>query len=111
MSGVHLRAICSTSGPRGKNYASRFGADYCSSDYQEVLADRAVAVVVITTRNQEHPAQALAALRAGKDVLVEKPMALTEAECRELHHTVQETGRQLTVGFNRRFAPSYIGLM
>jgi predicted dehydrogenase len=40
-------------------------------------------------------------------VFVEKPMALTEEECRELYQAVQETGKQISVGFNRRFAPLY----
>ena len=57
-----------------------------------------------------HASQALAALRAGKHVFVEKPMALTEEECRELSQAVEDTGKQLTVGFNRRYAPTYMAL-
>jgi predicted dehydrogenase len=72
-----------------------------------VLDDAAVDVVVITTRNREHGRQALAALDAGKHVFVEKPMALTEAECTALVDAVARTGRVLAVGFNRRFAESY----
>jgi predicted dehydrogenase len=105
--GVQLRAVCSSSGARGKSYALRFGAAYCCSDYQEVLDDPRVDVVLIATRNQHHAAQALAALRAGKHVFVEKPMALTAEECRDLCTAVEETGKHLTVGFNRRFAPFY----
>ncbi|MDT5159249.1 MAG: hypothetical protein QOH51_3606 [Acidobacteriota bacterium] len=106
--GAHLRAVYSASGARGKTYARRFGADYCSSDYEEVLRDPEVNVVLIASRNQYHARQALAALEAGKHVFVEKPMALTEEECRALVRGVEETGRHLTVGFNRRFAPYYL---
>jgi predicted dehydrogenase len=106
--GVALRAVCSTSGARGKSYALRFGAAYCCSDYDEILSDREIDVVLIVTRNQHHAAQALAALGAGKHVFVEKPMALTEAECRALTCAVEESGRQFAVGFNRRFAPFYV---
>ena len=109
ISGVDLRAIHSASGARGKSYARRFGAGYCTSDIDEVLHDDTVHAVVIASRNREHADQALAALRAGKHVFVEKPMALTEAECRDLAHAQRECGRVLTVGFNRRFAPFYIG--
>ena len=63
--------------------------------------------VVITTRNSEHASQALAAIEAGKHVFVEKPLALTEAECRELITAVSRTKKILAVGFNRRFAESY----
>ena len=98
---VRLRAIHSSSGARGKSYALRFGADYCASDYVEILKDPEIQAVVIVSRNQQHAAQALAALKAGKHVFVEKPMALTQEECRELSRAVEETGKQLTVGFNR----------
>jgi predicted dehydrogenase/threonine dehydrogenase-like Zn-dependent dehydrogenase len=109
-SSVHLRAVFSTNGPRGKSYALRFGADYCCSEYDEVLKDPDIDAVVIVSRNTQHASQALAALQAGKHVFLEKPMALTIDECRELHATVAETGKQLTVGFNRRFSPTYLGL-
>jgi predicted dehydrogenase len=106
--GVALRAVYSNSGARGKSYALRFGAAYCCSDYEEVLQDPEIDMVLILSRNQHHAPQALAALRAGKHVFLEKPMALTEEECRQLVRAVEETGRQLTVGFNRRFAPFYV---
>jgi predicted dehydrogenase/threonine dehydrogenase-like Zn-dependent dehydrogenase len=108
--GVTLRAIHSASGARGRSYAQRFGATYCCSDYEKLLRDPDIEVVVIVSRHEHHAAQALAALRAGKHVFLEKPMALTAHECRELCDTVRETGRQLTVGFNRRFAPFYVEL-
>jgi len=104
---VSLRAIQSNSGVRGKSYATRFGAAYCTTDYQQVLQDPEVDVIFITSRNQHHAAQTLAALRAGKHVFVEKPMALTEAECRDLVHASDESGCHVSVGFNRRFAPFY----
>jgi predicted dehydrogenase/threonine dehydrogenase-like Zn-dependent dehydrogenase len=108
--GVRLRAIHSASGSRGKSYALRFGAEYCATDYGEILKDPEVQVVVIVSRNQQHASQALAALRAGKHVFVEKPMALTQEECRELSQAVEDTGKHLTVGFNRRYAPTYVAL-
>ena len=107
ISGVRLRAVQSSSGARGKTYAERFGAAYSCSDYEEVLRDPEVDVVLIATRHQYHFEQALAAIQAGKHVFIEKPMALTDDECRQLYHAVMEKGVQLTVGFNRRFAPFY----
>jgi predicted dehydrogenase/threonine dehydrogenase-like Zn-dependent dehydrogenase len=110
LSGVGLRAVYSTAGVRGKSYALRFGAAYASSEYEEILKDPQIDAVLIASRNQHHAPQALAALRAGKHVFVEKPMALTAAECDQLTAAVEETGKQLTVGFNRRFAPFYLEL-
>jgi predicted dehydrogenase len=108
--GASVRAIYSANGVRAKSYARRFGAAYCSTDYQQILDDQDVHIVLITSKNQEHAAQAIAALRAGKHVMVEKPMALTEQECSDLARAVAESGRHLTVGFNRRFAPFYLPL-
>jgi predicted dehydrogenase len=107
MSDVNLRAVYSAGGVRGKSYAIRFGAAYACSEYDEVLKDSQVDAVLIASRNQYHGPQSLAALRAGKHVFVEKPMALTAQECGELCEAAEENGRQLTVGFNRRFAPYY----
>src|SRR5205807_9731036 len=64
-------------------------------------------VVIIVGRNERHASQSIAALQACKHVFVEKPMALTVEQCRALYDAAQSPGRQLTVGFNRRFAPSY----
>ncbi len=108
--GVSLRAVQSASGARGKSYAERFGAAYSCSDYQEILNDQEIDVVLIATRHQYHFEQAYAAVKAGKHVFLEKPMALTDDECRRLFHAVNENGVQLTVGFNRRFAPYYLDL-
>ena len=106
--GVVLHAVYSASGVRGKSYGVRFGAAYCCSEYDEILKDPSIDIVLIVSRNQDHAPQALAALRAGKHVFVEKPMALTDAECADLRRAVEETGKQLTVGFNRRYAPYYV---
>jgi len=108
--GAKLRAVFSANGPRGKSYALRFGADYCCSAYDEVLNDPKVDVVVIVSRNAQHAPQALAALQADKHVFLEKPMALTLDECRQLYRAATETGKRLTIGFNRRFSPTYLGL-
>jgi predicted dehydrogenase len=110
MQGLELRAVCSTNGARGLSYAKRFGARYCCSEYDEILRDPEVDVIFIVTRNQHHAAQAVAALQAGKHVFVEKPMALTREECRLIEDAVRSSARQLTVGFNRRFAPLYAQL-
>jgi predicted dehydrogenase len=107
MAGVEIRAVCSTSGARGLSYATRFGAQYCCAEYDELLNDPDVDVIFVLTRNQHHAAQTVAALQAGKHVFVEKPMAITREECRTIEEAVRDTGRQVTVGFNRRFAPFY----
>jgi predicted dehydrogenase len=106
--GVHLHAVHSLSGARGKTYGERFGAAYCTTDLEQIVKDPDIDIALIISRNAEHAPQALAALRGGKHVFVEKPMALTEAECTDLWQAVGQSGKILTVGFNRRFAPYYL---
>lgn len=103
-----LQAVYSARGAKGKGYGIRFKAEYATSDYQAILDDDEVDIVLIASRHREHAAQAIAALKSGKHVFVEKPMAITSDECRDIIKTVRESGKQLTVGFNRRFAPFYV---
>jgi predicted dehydrogenase/threonine dehydrogenase-like Zn-dependent dehydrogenase len=108
ISGAHLHAVYSAHGVRGKAYAMRFGASYHTSDFEDILKDDDVDVVLIASRHREHAAQATAALRAGKHVFLEKPMAITIDECQAIARAVKESGKQLAVGFNRRYAPFYV---
>jgi predicted dehydrogenase/threonine dehydrogenase-like Zn-dependent dehydrogenase len=108
ISGTALRAVCSGSSVRAKSYARRFGAHYACTSYSEILSDPEIDAVIITSRNQVHASQAIAALRAGKHVFLEKPMATTEEECMQLWVAVCESRKMLAVGFNRRFAPLYV---
>lgn len=106
----HLRAIVSATGTNAQATAQQFEADYCSTNYADVLSDPDVQAVIICTRHSLHAAQALAALQAGKHVLVEKPLALTEQELApiEAFFTNQPPDQRsgvLLTGFNRRFSP------
>ncbi|HEX8287351.1 MAG TPA: bi-domain-containing oxidoreductase [Pyrinomonadaceae bacterium] len=106
--GASLHAVYSNSGARGKSYAMRFGANYASSDYEEILSDKDIDAILIASRHKDHARQAIDALNAGKHVFIEKPMAITIEECRAIYKAVQTSGKQLMVGFNRRFAPYYV---
>lgn len=108
VSGANLHAVYSSSGARGKSYAMRFGARYACSDYEEMLNDTDIDVILIASASQHHARETVAALNAGKHVFVEKPMAVSIEECREIYNAVQESGKQVCVGFNRRFAPDYV---
>jgi predicted dehydrogenase len=108
ITGAKLRAVHSGSGARGKSYAMRFGANYASSDFKEILNDSDIDAVIIATRHNQHAKQAIDALNAGKHVFIEKPMAITIEDCQEIYKAVQTSGKRLMVGFNRRFAPYYV---
>ncbi len=73
------------------------------TDYRELLKDKNVGVVVIVTPGYLHHEMALAALRAGKDVMLEKPMAVNAAEARELEAEVRRSKQVLAVSMQRRY--------
>jgi predicted dehydrogenase/threonine dehydrogenase-like Zn-dependent dehydrogenase len=104
-SGVDLVGVSTATGPSAKATGEKFGFGYCTTDTERLLADPAVHAVVIATRHGSHAAQTVRALRAGKAVFVEKPLALDEAGLREVLAAQAETGGVLAVGFNRRFSP------
>ncbi len=108
IAGAKLHAVHSNSGARGKSYAMRFGANYASSDYEEILNDKDVDAILIASRHKDHAKQAVDALEAGKHVFIEKPMAITIEECQKIYRAVETSGKRLMVGFNRRFAPYYV---
>lgn len=104
-----LQAIATRTGHTASAAAKQFGAAYCTTDFEEVLGDSDVDAVIIATRHQQHGAMALAAMKAGKHVLVEKPLALTAEELLALDEFIQSnTDKPLPVlltGYNRRFSP------
>ncbi|WP_345306128.1 bi-domain-containing oxidoreductase [Candidatus Villigracilis saccharophilus] len=102
----HIRAIVSSTGLNAKTTAEQFGADYASTNYQDVLDDPQVDAVLICTRHNLHAQQAMRAARAGKAILLEKPMALNQDELDQLTAVLQETGVPFMVGFNRRYSPA-----
>lgn len=106
-----LHAVVSRTGHNATATARQFGASYSTTEYQQVLADPDVDLVLIATRHDRHAAQVLEALRAGKHVFVEKPLALTRAERDGIAGFFESlsdgaTSPVLLTGFNRRFSPS-----
>jgi predicted dehydrogenase/threonine dehydrogenase-like Zn-dependent dehydrogenase len=103
-----LQAVMSRSGHRATSVARQFGASYATTDTQRVLNDPDVDAVIIATRHHLQGELALAALRAGKHVLVEKPTAITPEELHQLDEFILSAGDRcpiLLTGYNRRFSP------
>jgi phthalate 4,5-cis-dihydrodiol dehydrogenase len=83
-----------------------FAAEFATRTYatvEELCADTAVEVVYIATPHQMHPAHACAAARAGKHLLIEKPMAITLAECEAMIAAARASKVQLIVGHSHSF--------
>ena len=106
---LHPRVLCSAGGLTAEHSGQKLGFDAVTADEDEVFNDPGVQVVFILTRHNLHAGQVLKALRAGKHVFVEKPLALTAEEIAAIATALQEKGDSaplLMVGFNRRFAPA-----
>jgi predicted dehydrogenase len=97
--------VATASPVNARDTARRFGIDLATTDSQELLRDERVDLVLIGTRHNLHAPQALQALRAGRHVLVEKPLCLEEAELAPLLDEARRARRLLAVGFNRRYSP------
>ncbi|MBS1107378.1 MAG: oxidoreductase [Deltaproteobacteria bacterium] len=100
-----LRTVVTRSSASAAKVAQEFGAAQASTDPEGVLADPSVDAVVIATRHDSHAPLALAALRAGKHVFLEKPMGITREQIDALRDEALTSGRIFTVGYNRRYAP------
>jgi predicted dehydrogenase len=108
---VRLVEVATATGLSAVNAQRRFGFERCTTDHRELLADEAVDAVVIATRHHAHAAMVCEALRAGKAVFVEKPLAVEPDQLQAILTAVSESGNdRLMVGFNRRFAPLLVAL-
>jgi predicted dehydrogenase len=105
LGGVSLVGVATATGSNARAVGDRFGFAYATTERAQLLADPAVHAVVIATRHASHARFAAEALRAGKAVFVEKPLALDEAGLEEVLAAQAESGGLLSVGFNRRFSP------
>jgi predicted dehydrogenase/threonine dehydrogenase-like Zn-dependent dehydrogenase len=103
--GVRPVAVADARGVAARHAAAKFGFEKAVASVQELLADPAVEAVAIATRHDSHAALAVKALDAGKHVFVEKPLALDEAGVEAVLAAARAAGRQILVGYNRRFSP------
>jgi predicted dehydrogenase/threonine dehydrogenase-like Zn-dependent dehydrogenase len=106
---VLLLGVSSAGGVSARKAAEAHGFRYLAVSSDEILADPDVGAVIIATRHGDHARLAAAALRAGKAVFVEKPLALNDEELDDVMAAAQG-GPPLMVGYNRRFAPATVFL-
>lgn len=98
-----LYAVCDLNEERAKAAAEKHGAQKAYTDYRELLADPSIDAVSICTWNNSHAEISIAALKAGKHVLVEKPLCRSVEEALNVQKAVEKTGKLLQVGFVRRY--------
>lgn len=103
--GGHVATIISKSGLSAATLGQKHGIHQAGTDVEAVFKDEKIGAVVIATPHHTHAKLAAQALRAGKDVFVEKPLALTRLELDDVAEALRSSAAQITIGFNRRFAP------
>lgn len=100
---VNIVAVCDINKKRAEDYAKTHNIPHVFEDYNEMLKMKDLDAVSVTTWNNSHAPISIAALKAGKNVLCEKPLAMNAEEAQEMVETARETGKLLMVGFVRRF--------
>ena len=103
-----LYAVVNRTGYKAKTVAQQYRANYATTNYDDILNDDNVDLVLISTRHDSHAELTLKALKAGKNVFVEKPLATSQEELNRIKEFYANNNFYdkpiLMVGFNRRFS-------
>lgn len=102
----YRKAVADVTEELAKEAAARFGFETYSSDWRKVVEDPSVDVIDIVTPNDSHAEIAIAAAKAGKHIISEKPLARTAAEAKAMLDAVTEAGVKHMVAFNYRRTPA-----
>lgn len=103
---IEFIGIASAGGLHAQHSGKKFGFQYATSSDEEIINDPNINTVAILTRHDSHAELVIKALKAGKHVFVEKPLAITPEQLDKIKKQLRITNYGLlTVGFNRRFAP------
>ncbi|MCB4755585.1 MAG: bi-domain-containing oxidoreductase [Elusimicrobia bacterium] len=104
---IEIIGVCAASSATATTAARQLRSTIVSTDYRELLSDPRVDAVLIATRHDKHAQITEDAIRAGKHIYLEKPLALEMRELERLDHVIRSMNAMpvLMVGFNRRFAP------
>tara|TARA_R110000868_G_scaffold315609_1_gene576492 strand:+ start:10426 stop:12561 length:2136 start_codon:yes stop_codon:yes gene_type:complete len=107
--GAQLHSIATSGGINGVVHGEKTGFSEATTDTQGMIDNPAINTIAVVTRHSSHARFVSAALTAGKNVFVEKPLAITLQELADVQQAYQEAqakgGAHLMVGFNRRFSP------
>jgi inositol 2-dehydrogenase len=106
-----LVAIADVSAERGQRAAAELEIDHYYGTIDAMLENKDVEAILIATPDRFHAPAVVAAARAGRDILCEKPLALTMADAKAALDAVAQAGVRLQMGFMRRYDPSYAAAM
>jgi predicted dehydrogenase len=101
---IEVRGLADIDLAKAEAYREAYGGAYATTDPERVFTDPGIDGVLITTWHDTHAPYSLRALEGGKHVLIEKPMAMTEAECDAILEAEARSGLKYMVAFRCRFA-------
>lgn len=107
---VELAGVCDIDNVRANALAARFGIPHIFRRDSDVFTSDLIDAIIICTPSYLHEEQAIAAMEAGKHVLVEKPLALTAEAVERVIAVAERTGRTLMVAMNNRYRPDTVAL-
>ena len=102
---ANIKYIASSGGLSSTTLAKKYGIANSTTDFKEILNDSETDLVVVSTKHNSHAYFVLEAMNAGKSVFVEKPLAIQVSDMDAIISAYQEGNVNVSVGFNRRFAP------
>lgn len=102
---INLRCLATATGLSAESTAKKFNFDSYTTDYKKILNDEKIDAVLIITSNFNHAKLTVESLKAGKHVFVEKPLAVSEIQLKEIVDSYNKYQKIVMVGFNRRYAP------
>ncbi|MBM4083938.1 MAG: Gfo/Idh/MocA family oxidoreductase [Planctomycetes bacterium] len=102
---VDFTTICDAAEDLARHMAQKYDVPHVFTDHKKFLAEADIEAVLIPVAHAYHAPLSIDAMRAGKHVIVEKPMAVTVAECEEMVRVSRETGRQLQMACMKRYDP------
>ena len=105
--GSSVVAVMSRNAEKAKSYAQRHGISQWYTDAQELVDDPRVNAVYIATPPSSHATFAIMAMRAGKPVYIEKPMAANYEDCTRINRISEQTGVPCFVAYYRRYLPYF----
>lgn len=108
--GANLDTVVTTKGISAKNVATKFSFNHASASASDILLNQKINTVFIVTPHNSHAQFVIECLEAGKNVFVEKPLAMNLGELERVKEAYEKSNGQLMVGFNRRFSPLSIEL-
>ncbi|HKB90996.1 MAG TPA: Gfo/Idh/MocA family oxidoreductase, partial [Opitutaceae bacterium] len=108
---AHLKAAqlvyaCDVDPERATDLGRIYTGCMAVTDYKEILADKSIDAVIVSTLNAALAPISLDAVKAGKHVLIEKPGALRAEQLRQIQSASEKTGTKVRIGYNHRFHPA-----